>query len=138
MRVHCLLFLILAISGCGSNDPRPKSYQANVVTVGNKVCILAPVESDEYLNGIEFNSSSGEQKRLRKHFSNDDVESIRVLAGKCIPNFGYDFKSGYDYGVLVETYSKERLKQGEHPVGRNYIASFSLSSNQGKLVITPN
>ncbi|WP_438839187.1 hypothetical protein [Brenneria tiliae] len=37
--------------------------------------------------------------------------------------------------MLVETFSKEKAEKKRTPVGRNYIASFSLSEKDGRLSV---
>ncbi|MCL2898448.1 putative T6SS immunity periplasmic lipoprotein [Brenneria tiliae] len=92
MKIFSLLLVVFFMVGCESNDPRPKTYRATITTVNDKVCVLAPAESGEYLNGLEFNEAGSEQKRFRKHFSIADKEPVLLSPDSAFPIMGTNLK----------------------------------------------
>lgn len=135
MRVNLILFIVLLLSGCEANDPRPQIQRPEITILNNQLCIIVPAEDGEYLNGLEFTSSSNMQNRLRRNFSITSDKAILLSDDKCIPDFGYPFIAGNSYGVLIESYSKKREEEGIRPTGKNYIAYFTITVHEGKLTV---
>ncbi|MBU3895081.1 putative T6SS immunity periplasmic lipoprotein [Serratia rhizosphaerae] len=103
---------------------------ADVTIKDNRLCVSIPAGKNEYLNGLQIVDAEG--RIFRKYLAADaSVAPIPVLSGRCIPDFGYPFKAGGQYGIQVETFFTDARRPG----GNSYSASFRLYREQGVLKV---
>lgn len=96
----------------------------------NRLCVSIPAGKNEYLNGLQIVDAEG--RIFRKYLAADaSVAPIPVLSGRCIPDFGYPFNAGGQYGIQVETFFTDARRPG----GNSYSASFRLYREQGVLKV---
>lgn len=103
---------------------------ADVTIKDNRLCVSIPAGKNEYLNGLQIVDAEG--RIFRKYLAADaSVAPIPVLSGRCIPDFGYPFNAGGQYGIQVETF----FTDARQPGGNSYSASFRLYREQGVLKV---
>ncbi|GLR07316.1 hypothetical protein COO59_17935 [Mixta theicola] len=108
-------------------------YPANVITVGENVCVLIAAEENEFLNGIQIVEAGQEKEAWRKYFDYQTTKDpIRLYPDRCVPDFGYAWQTGKAYSFLTETFYRDKEKVG----GRNFTATFTLYRVDGKLMAT--
>ncbi|MEB6337845.1 putative T6SS immunity periplasmic lipoprotein [Serratia rhizosphaerae] len=67
---------------------------------------------------------------LRQQKGGDKFTTI-VYLQQCLPDFGYSFNAGGQYGIQVETFFTDARRPG----GNCYSASFRLYREQGVLKV---
>lgn len=103
---------------------------AEVTIKDNRLCVSIPAGKNEYLNGLQIVDAEG--RIFRKYFAADaSVNPVPVFSGRCIPDFGYSFKAGGQYGIQVETFFTDARRPG----GNSYSASFRLYREHGSLKV---
>lgn len=102
-----------------------------LVANGCQVIInFAGILSRVKVYGLQIVDAEG--RIFRKYLAADaSVAPIPVLSGRCIPDFGYPFKAGGQYGIQVETFFTDARRPG----GNSYSASFRLYREQGVLKV---
>ncbi|WP_158782146.1 putative T6SS immunity periplasmic lipoprotein [Pantoea sp. BAV 3049] len=100
MKISTALVIMLLLSGCELNDPRPKVYPAQVSLINNNVCMSVPAEKGEFIVSLNIESQEKE-KSLRKHFT-DGSHPVYILPEQCIPLYGYQFEADRPYGLSIQ------------------------------------
>jgi len=123
MKKHMLVAIVFLLTGCpGPGDRMVSRESATAIIKDNHVCVVSPLQPQEYVTAIQINSWRG--NGLHKIF---DDSPISVEKGNCLPLFGYAFIPNERYSIAYDIKSSKRES---HLV----VAEFSTAQGAGGVI----
>lgn len=120
MKKYIFVTIIFLLTGCpGPGDRMVSRESATAIIKDNRVCVVSPLQPEEYVTAIQINSARGDS--LHKIF---DDSPVSVGKGQCLPLFGYAFIPNERYSIAYD------IKSGKNQ-SHLVVAEFSTVQGAG-------